>query len=235
MTLTCQTSFEPISCSLMETLISPPLSLQKRNTMVLVDLQKQSLSITSAQNFKDENKKLKSNTADFRPNFLHLSGGENKPRGDHFFCSRQSTFSFSRCLLTYSCLGRVTDGSEDGGTSYFLFYWLSISSIPSCRAATKSYTLRASSLSHTPCDVCICVWLWLIFIFCGCFRRPISLCCRVQFAIRQPVWNGALRSKMWCVWFLKGDEICNLHGDTAVEIWTIHLPLSSSSISTIYI
>lgn len=158
-----------------------------------------------------------------------------KAFGDHFFCSRQSTFSFSLCLPTYSCLGRVTDGSEDGGTSYFLFYWLSISSIPSCRAATKSYTHHASSLSHTHCDVCICVWLWLIFIFCGCFRRLVSLCCRVQFAIRQQVWNGELRSKMWCVWFLKGDGICNLHGDTAMEIWKIPLPLSSSSITTIYI
>lgn len=39
----------------METLIPPPLSLHKMNAMVLVDRQKQSFSITSAQDFKDKN------------------------------------------------------------------------------------------------------------------------------------------------------------------------------------
>lgn len=87
------------------------------------------------------------------------------------------------------------------------FYWLSISNIPPRRAATKSYTLHASSLSHTLWSVAFyiqSVWLWLIFIFCGCFLREFFfffLCCDVQFAIRQGGWNGELHSKMWCMAF----------------------------------
>lgn len=87
------------------------------------------------------------------------------------------------------------------------FYWLSISNIPPRRAAAKSYTLHASSLSHTLWSVAFyiqSVWLWLIFIFCGCFLREFFfffLCCDVQFAIRQGGWNGELHSKMWCMAF----------------------------------
>lgn len=82
--------------------------------------------------------------------------------------------------FTFSFLSGLSNRrQEDGDMVTWCFYWLSISSSPPHRAATKSYTLCASSLSHTHCEVCICVCRWLIFIFFGCLRRLTFVLCWV--------------------------------------------------------
>lgn len=110
----------------------------------------------------------------------------------------------------------ATDGREDGGTSSL--YFIDSASAASLLAEQPLNHIHSMlHPCHTHCEVCICVWLWLIFIFRGCFLKVVCLCCDVQFAVRQQVWNVELHSKMWYC-FLKEHEIYHLRGDTAMEM-----------------
>lgn len=123
-----------------------------------------------------------------------------------FFC--EVHFLFSRLLCVYFLIPvRATEGREDGdmSSSVILFPRLDafIDSASAASLLTEQPLNHIHSMlhpCHTHCEVCICVWLWLIFILYGCFLRvTFILCCDVQFAIRQGVWNEEPHSKMWCI------------------------------------
>lgn len=142
--------------------------------------------------------------------------------------------SFPLCLLCYSSLGWATEGREDGGTSSSVILFLRLDAfIDSASAAsllaeqTLNHIHSVLHPCHTHCEVCICVWLWLIFIFYGCSLRLIFLCCDVQFAIKQGVWNGELRSQMWCIAFWREMKFITTETHYRMETQKINPALSN--------
>lgn len=78
------------------------------------------------------------------------------------------------------------------------FYWLSISSIPPRRAAPKSCTLHASSLSHTLGSLHLCVavidlyFIWLLSksLFCAAMcSLPLDKESEMSVVLKCDVWR----------------------------------------------
>lgn len=116
---------------------------------------------------------------------------------DLSICSVHSLFLL--CLLSASCLGWATEGMENRGTSS-LFLWLDafIDSASAASILTQQLLNHAHSMLHPCRTLCVAVidlyFLWLL-------STSVFLCCDVQIAIRQGVWNEELWCKMWCISF----------------------------------